>query len=185
MVTTRKEEKIASLKKKLASIDDDRAAFNEMSVKLRSKKEIKRILSEDANTTLLQKFEEAVISGKSEKEALEQFLRKVDKNIKETMASKRKDVKTAFENWASSVTSNFDLNMNRTASDQDARYPQFRQFENQALPNDQYKWYWDPNYYYTNNYVSGGIFVLGTAGVAAGGGGTCSCHKYLIYILCR
>ena len=174
MVTTRKEEKIASLKKKLASIDEDCAAFNEMSGNLKSSEEIEDIFSEDAKTKLIQEFEEAVKSGKSERAALEQFLGKVNKNIKDTMASKREDVKTAFENWTGRAKCSIDLNMKKLVSDQDAEYPQARQTENQALPADLYVWYRDPNYYYTNNYILGGAVVLATAACGFAGGGTFS-----------
>lgn len=180
MVTTRKEEKIASLKKKLASIDEDCAAFNEMSENLKSSDEIKDIFSEDAKTRLIQEFEEAVMGGKSERAALEQFVEKVDNNIKDTIASKREDVKTAFENWEQNVKSNFDLKINKLGSDQDAECPQFRQFENESLLEDQYLWYRDPNYYYTNNYICGGAFVLVNAAAGLAASGTCSYHLYLI-----
>lgn len=171
IVTTRKEAKIASLEKKLAFVEEDRATFNEMSANLRSTEEIEDIFSEDAKAKLLQEFEDAVMSGKSEREAFEKFLIKVNKNVKDNMANKRTGVKTALGKWAGSLTHKYDLNMN-TAKVPDEHDPQFRQFENQALPEDQYKWYRDPNYYYTNNYVMGGAVVLAGAATGLAGGGT-------------
>ncbi len=163
---------IARLEKKLASIDKDLAALNEMYQNLRSTEEID-ILTEDAEEKLLQEFEEGLMNGKSEKEALKQFFKEVIKNIKDTMATKRQEVRDALEKLTENMKHNCDLNMNKMVSNE---YPQFRNFENQELPNDQYKWYRDPNYYYTNNYISGGALggaLLAVAAIGIAGGGKC------------
>ncbi len=143
-----------------------------MSDNLKSTEVIEDMFSKDAKTKLLQEFEDAVMSGKSESEALEKFLKTVNKNVKDKLASKRTDIETELGKWSGSLKHNYDLNMN-TAKVPDEDDPQFRQFENQTLPEDQYKWYRDPNYYYTNNYVMGGTFMLATAATGLAGGGTC------------
>ncbi|KAL9989158.1 hypothetical protein ACROYT_G003675 [Oculina patagonica] len=156
IVTTRKEENKASLEKKLASIEKDRVAFDEICENLKSTEEIENIFSGDAKKEMRREFEEAIMSGKSEREALEQFLEKVNKTIKDTMTRKREDIKNSFRKWTGSVLK----------KEEDEKYPQLTKLENY-----QYRWYFDPNYYYTNNSIVAIAIVLGTAAAGFAGFG--------------
>ena len=142
--------------------------MKEIFEKLKSAEETLNVFTKDAREKLIQEFEKAVKSGKSEKVALKEFLDNVNKNIKDSMASTREEVIAVVKNWTEIVERTFDLNMNPLVSDE---CPQLQEFESKELLEGQYTWYRDPYNLYTNNYVCGA--ALGGVLLGAGGGTCC------------
>lgn len=181
IAASRNNGKQASIEEKLATIYEDRAAFTEMYYNLKGAEQTLVMFTKNTKENLLQEFEEAVTSGKSEKEAVKELLNKVNDNTKDTISSTRKKVRAVVEKWTENVESSFDVNMSEIVSDDCPHLEEFETLE--LLEEGLYRRYIDPHYYYTNNYLYGGMFVLAAAVSGIASGSTCFYPKYLIDLI--
>lgn len=144
-----------------------RDSFTEMFKSFKSAEDLaKDFFNEDAKGEFLQDFEKGVKEGKPEDEAHDEFIANVNEYTVEAITSQRNKMRAAVTRWTKDHK--LDLNMNKVLSDE------FPQCENQGLSEDEYNRRWDPNVYYTNNYLSaavlgGTLFTVATGGVAGVG----------------
>ena len=167
MVDTRQREKVKSLGEKLVFVEKDiktiRKAFDDAES---SDKDLE-IFTNKAVQRFLKEFENDLLEGKSEEEAVKDFLDKINEEIKRSMAHKRDAIVLAFQELKKNIQSYKIQSPNMPSSQAPP------QLTNQRLPEDQYKWYRDVNYYLTNNYICAtlaGFVIVGTPCLLAGAG---------------
>ena len=181
MVDATQRKKLNSLVKKLDFVHKDkettRKAFDDTEssdedLEILNNKVVQRFLKEFENDLLQGKSEEKEgkseeKEGKSEEEAVKDFLNKINEETKRSMAHKRDAIALAFQELKKNIQSYKIQSPNMPSS----QAPQ--QLTNQRLPEDQYKWYRDVNYYLTNNYICAtlaGFVIVGTPCLLAGAG---------------
>ena len=181
MVDATQREKLNSLGKKLDFVHKDkettRKAFDDTEssdkdLEILNNKAVQRFLKEFENDLLQGKSEEKEgkseeKEGKSEEEAVKDFLDKINEEIKRSMAHKRDAIVLAFQELKKNIQSYKIQSPNMPSSQAPP------QLTNQRLPEDQYKWYRDVNYYLTNNYICAtlaGFVIVGTPCLLAGAG---------------
>ena len=179
MVEATQREKLNSLGKKLDFVQKDkettRKAFDDTEssdkdLEILTNKAVQRFLKEFENDLLQGKSEEKEgkseeKEGKSEEEAVKDFLDKINEEIKRSMAHKRDAIVLAFQELKKNIQSYKIQSPNMPSSQT------LPQLTNQRLPEDQYKWYRDVNYYLTNNYICAtlaGFVIVGTPFLLAG-----------------
>ena len=167
MVDTRQREKVKSLGEKLVFVEKDiktiRKAFDDAES---SDKDLE-IFTNKAVQRFLKEFENDLLEGKSEEEAVKDFLDKINEEIKCSLAQKRDATVLAFQELKKNIQSYKIQSPNMPSSQAPP------QLTNQRLPEDQYKWYRDVNYYLTNNYICAtlaGFVIVGTPCLLAGAG---------------
>ena len=188
MVDATQREKLNSLAKKLDFVHKDkettRKAFDDTEssdkdLEILNNKAVQRFLKEFENDLLQGKSEEKEgkseekegkseeKEGKSEEEAVKDFLNKINEETKRSMAHKRDAIALAFQELKKNIQSYKIQSPNMPSSQAPP------QLTNQRLPEDQYKWYRDVNYYLTNNYICAtlaGFVIVGTPCLLAGAG---------------
>ena len=202
MVEATHRQKLYSLEKKLDFVHKDkettRKAFDDIEssdkdLEILNNKAVQRFLKEFENDLLQGKSEEKEgkseeeegkseekenkseekegkseeKEGKSEEEAVKDFLNKINEEIKRSMAHKRDTIVLAFQELKKNIQSYKIQSPNMPSSQAPP------QLTNQRLPEDQYKWYRDGNYYLTNNYICAtlaGFVIVGTPFLLAGAG---------------
>ena len=179
MVDATQREKSNSLGKKLDFVHKDkettRKAFDDTEssdkdLEILTNKAVQRFLKEFENDLLQGKSEEKEgkseeKEGKSEEKAVKDFLDKINKEINRIMAHKRDAIALAFQELKKNIQSYKIQSPNMPSSQAPP------QLTNQRLPEDQYKWYRDVNYYLTNNYICAtlaGFVIVGTPFLLAG-----------------
>ena len=98
------------------------------------------------------------MKGTSEEEGVKHFLDEINREIKKNLTRKRHITGTALQEWKK----NMQFHKLRSLSKHPSQAPP--QLTSQGLPEDQYQWYRDFNYYYTNNYICAAL--VGVAAVA-------------------
>ena len=167
MVDTRQREKVKSLGEKLVFVEKDiktiRKAFDDAES---SDKDLE-IFTNKAVQRFLKEFENDLLEGKSEEEAVKDFLDKINEEIKCSLAQKRDATVLAFQELKKNIQSYKIQSPNMPSSQE------LLQLTDQRLPEDQYKWYRDVNYYVTNNYICAalaGVAIVGTPCLLFGAG---------------
>ena len=125
------------------------------------------ILTNKAVQRFLKEFENDLLEGKSEEKAVKDFLDKINEEIKCSLAQKRDATVLAFQELKKNIQSYKIQSPNMPSSQE------LLQLTDQRLPEDQYKWYRDVNYYVTNNYICAtlaGVAIVGTPFLLFGAG---------------
>ena len=126
------------------------------------------ILTNKAVQRFLKEFENDLLEGKSEEKAVKDFLDKINEEIKCSLAQKRDATVLAFQELKKNIQS-YKIQSPNMPSSQEL----LQLTEIQRLPEDQYKWYRDVNYYVTNNYICAtlaGVAIVGTPFLLFGAG---------------
>ena len=150
----------------------DDTESSDKDLEILTNKAVQRFLKEFENDLLQGKSEEKEgkseeKEGKSEEEAVKDFLDKINEEIKCSLAQKRDATVLAFQELKKNIQSYKIQSPNMPSSQAPP------QLTNQRLPEDQYKWYRDVNYYLTNNYICAtlaGFVIVGTPCLLAGAG---------------
>ena len=141
-------------------MNEDEVSFSKMKSSLKSaEKSIGGAYKE--NIKRIEEFEERVRKGEPEDEVHAMFIAKVDECTRETLVSGRNEIRSAFKEWADNHICGLDVNT--FVSDK------IPLCEKQGLTEEEYNWKWDPNTYYTNNYLSAALLLGGSVGVAVVG----------------
>ena len=125
---------------------------------IKSKDEDLEILTDGEVQKLLKEVENKLLNGTSEEEAVQQFLDEINTKIRNNLKSKRDVTDTALQEWKKN-TQFHKLKFLITPPSQETP-----KLTSQGLPEDQYHWYRDFHYYYTNNYICAAL--VGVAAVA-------------------
>lgn len=125
---------------------------------IKSKEEDLEILTDDTVQPLLKEVEDELLKGTSEEEAVKHFLDEINREIQKNLTQKRHITGTALQEWKK----NMQFHKLQSLSTPPSQAPP--QLTSQGLPEDQYQWYRDFNYYYTNNYICAAL--VGVAAVA-------------------
>ena len=171
IVDARKQQKEATIKKKEDSMQEDSDSFEGLYRILESAEKSKEsAFNESTRKLFLKEFEEEVKRGRPEAEVYAEFIAKVDKSARDTIFNQRNKTRSDLKEWTENH--NWDLKMNELLSDK------LPQCEKQELGKsaEEYDWKWDPNTYYTDNYLTSVALLGGLAGGAillASGVGKC------------
>ena len=162
IVDDKEKQKAASIEKERDSMKKDGDSFNELERSL-SFESTKKLIegAYNKNVKQIDDFIGEVKKGKPEDVAHAEFIAKVDNCTRNALVSQRNEIRSAFTKWAKNH--NLDLNVNTFVSDE------IPQCETQGLTEEEYNWKWDPNTYYTNNYLSAAVLLGGSFGVAIAG----------------
>ena len=125
---------------------------------IKSKDEDLEILTDDTVQPLLKEVEDELLKGTSEEEAVKHFLDEINREIQKNLTQKRHITGTALQEWKK----NMQFHKLQSLSTPPSKAPP--QLTSRGLPEDQYQWYRDFNYYYTNNYICAAL--VGVAAVA-------------------
>ena len=165
MVEATQREKLNSLGKKLDFVQKDKETTRKAFDDTESSDKDLEILTNKAVQRFLKEFENDLLQGKSEEEAVQDFLDKINEEIKCSLAHERDATFLAFQELKKNIQSYKIQSPNMPSSQT------LPQLTNQRLPEDQYKWYRDVNYYLTNNYICAtlaGFVIVGTPFLLAG-----------------
>ena len=167
MVDATQREKLNSLGKKLDFVQKDKETTRKAFDDTESSDKDLEILTNKAVQRFLKEFENDLLEGKSEEKAVKDFLDKINEEIKCSLAQKRDATVLAFQELKKNIQSYKIQSPNMPSSQE------LLQLTDQRLPEDQYKWYRDVNYYVTNNYICAtlaGVAIVGTPFLLFGAG---------------
>lgn len=108
---------------------------------IKSKEEDLENLTDDTVQPLLKEVEDELLKGTSEEEAVKHFLDEINKEIQKNLKRKRHVTSTALQEWKK----NMQFHKLQSLSTPPSQAPP--QLTSQGLPEDQYQWYRDFNYY--------------------------------------
>lgn len=171
IVDARKQQKEATIKEKEDSIQKDSDSFEGLYRILQSaEKRKKSAFNESTRKLFLKEFEKEVKTGRPEAEVYAEFIAKVDKSARDTISDQSNKTRSDLKEWTENH--NWDLKMNELTPDE------LPQCEKQGLGKtaEEYDWRWDPNTYYTDNYLTSVALLGGLAGggiLLASGVGKC------------